>query len=435
MTTLPDAWTPLRYHPEQTRLWKCKSRFTAVVAGRGSGKTELSRRRVVAMLAVRKPWPDPIYFFALPTYNQAKRVAWEPIKRLIPPSWIKPGGISESDLVIETVFGSKLFLLGLDKPARVEGVQWDGGVIDESSDQRMGVFDRSFLPAFSHREAWCWRIGVPKRFGIGAREFKAFYDRGLTGKEPEIASFTWKSGDIIPAKALELARSTLSDVDFAEQYESSWEQAGGRIFHAFGDHNKGPCSYDPERTIYVGSDFNVDPMAWTLSHIRMGPRNRGDFVETFDEVFLRDSNTPATMSYLWNKYGPHHRADWVFMGDASGRGRRTAATVTDYSIIRSDERFERKRVLYPKANPAVQDRFAVCNAAFRAASGVVRFRVDPRCTHLITDLENRSYKEGTREPDDVGDVSHSSDALGYILHPMLGHLIQPIRKAPAVFAA
>src|SRR6185437_5009926 len=140
---LTPAWFPLRYHPAQTRVWRTKARFVALACGRGSGKTELSRRRLVRFLPVKKPWPDPIYFLAYPTRAQAKLVAWERIKALIPKEWIaSPDDIRESDLTIKTRFGSKLFLVGMNEPARIEGVQWDGGVIDESCDQWPGSFAR-----------------------------------------------------------------------------------------------------------------------------------------------------------------------------------------------------------------------------------------------------------------------------------------------------
>ena len=153
---LTPAWTQLRYHEQQAQLWRDPARFIAVRAGRGSGKTELARRRIVRMLPIEKPWSDPIYFYALPTFAQARRVAWRPIKKLIPPEWIK-GNPSESELRIDTVFGATLYVIGMDKPQRYEGVQWDGGIIDESSDQRPDAFKLSFLPALAHRNGWCWR--------------------------------------------------------------------------------------------------------------------------------------------------------------------------------------------------------------------------------------------------------------------------------------
>lgn len=409
---LTEAWTALNYHPEQSAAWRSKQQFIAILAGRGSGKTELARRRSVRYLPVKKPWPDPMYFYALPTYNQAKRVAWKPLKALVPKDWIK--SISESDMVIETVFGSSLHLVGMDKPKRIEGNQWDGGVLDESCDQRPGAFGQSVLPALSHRNGWCWRIGVAKRFGVGAKEFRDFWKLGQRGTDPNVASFWWKSADIIPPDALEFARRNLDEVDFREQYEASWETAGGRVFHAFeADHNvTGAATYHDYLDIYVGSDFNVDPMAWTLSH------KIGDELYVFDELFIRDTNTQATLNELHSRYGNGHLGGWVFMGDASGRARKTSATQSDYQIIHADNRFKKKRVLYPKANPAVLDRFAACNALLCNANDERRLFINPRCKHLIEDLNERSYKPGTREPNDHDDVSHCSDALGYVVHPL-----------------
>ena len=97
-------------------------------AGRASGKTELSCRRLVRYLPIRKEHPDPIYVFSGPTYAQAKRIAWSKILNLIPNHWIKD--VSQAELRIETIFGSQLLLVGLDKPERIEGIQIDGIVVD-----------------------------------------------------------------------------------------------------------------------------------------------------------------------------------------------------------------------------------------------------------------------------------------------------------------
>ena len=165
---LDATWKPLRHHPVQAELWTCPARFVAVAAGRGSGKTELAKRRLIRYLPVRKPWPDPRYFYGAPTEKQAKRIAWNDLNKLCPRQWVKE--IKLSELTIVTVFGSSLTVVGLDQPQRIEGVQWDGAVIDESCDIKPGTFALNVLPALLHREGWCWRIGVPKRRGIGAAE-------------------------------------------------------------------------------------------------------------------------------------------------------------------------------------------------------------------------------------------------------------------------
>jgi len=405
---LPKQWTQLKYHSQQCEAFRHPARFKHLACGRGSGKTEIARRRIVCALPEKKPHPDPLYFFALPTFNQAKRVAWKPIRALIPDEWIIKESVSE--MVIETIFGSTLYIVGMDKPQRLEGVQWDGGVIDESSDQRPGVFDLSVLPALTHRRGWCWRIGVPKRFGIGAGEFKTAFDKGLERMDGSFASWTWPSADIVDPEELEMHRNALDPRDFNEQYNASWEKASGAIFYSFSDENITPAAvYDPSKPVIVGSDFNVDPMSWVLCHEVNGE------LFCFDEISLSNTNTRETLDTLYNRYKTHENG-WVFYGDASGAARKTSASSSDYAQIKNDERFARKKVLYPKKNPLRANRFAACNALFCNAKGTRRFWVNPRCTHLIRDLNQRAYTPGTKEPNDSGNIGHMSDALGYIIY-------------------
>jgi hypothetical protein len=104
------------------------------------------------------------------------------------------------------------------------------------------------------------------------------------------------------------------------------------------------------------------------------------------------------------------------MGDATGRARKTSAADSDYIQIRNDNRFADKRVFYPNSNPLVVDRFASCNALFKNAADERRLFIHPRCEKLIADLKVRAWKEGSREPDDYGDIGHMTDALGYVVH-------------------
>src|SRR3972149_10741470 len=144
---LPKRWSALRYHSEQARLWTEKKRFKLVAAGRRSGKTELAKRRLVLALIEKKEWPDPRYFAAAPTREQAKRIFWKDLKALIPKRWIKR--VSESELSITTKFGSELFIVGLDKPERIEGVAWDGAVMDEYANMRANAWKENVRPGLS----------------------------------------------------------------------------------------------------------------------------------------------------------------------------------------------------------------------------------------------------------------------------------------------
>lgn len=407
---LTPAWTPLNYHPIQAKLWLESRRFVAVTAGRGSGKTEISKRRLVMHLAYRKPWGDPRYFYGGPTYKQAKRVAWDHLRRLIPHNWI--ARVSVGELFIETIWGSRLYIVGLDAPQRIEGNQWDGGVIDESCDIKPGTFQLSILPALTHRYGWCWRIGVPKRVGPGAAEYREFFESGLSGAFPDRAAYTWPSSDILTPDQLAIASHNMDAKDYTEQMGGVFVDVGGGIFYTFSRaENVRPCAYRPDLPLIIGSDFNVDPMAWVIGHAY------GERFEVIDELWLRDANTRMALDTLWQRY-QDHRAGFEFYGDASSHSRKTSASVSDYDQILADERFRKagRRVFYPLQNPAVADRFSSTNAMIENHQKQRRLFIDPHCKHLIADLEARHYAEGTREPADSGDLGHASDALGYVIH-------------------
>ena len=312
---------------------------------------------------------------------------------------------------IETIFGSVLFLIGLDKPERIEGIQIDGIVVDENCDIKPGTIDLSVLPTLTWRKGWLWRIGVPKRFGIGATEFRERYTMAATNKIEDEAGFTWPSSEIVPADSLAYARSRMNERDYSEQFDANWLSASGGVFHSFDkEYNVRPCQYKPDVPLLVASDFNVNPMCWTLCH-----RN-GHTIEVFDEIFERDANTRGTLDILYGKY-KNHKGGFQFYGDATGKARKTSAVSTDYQQIREDSRFQAlgRTVHYLSSNPAKADRFAVTNNRLCAGDGTRLLFIDGSCTHLISDLQIRSFKPGSREPADSGDVGHASDSIGYLL--------------------
>ena len=372
-------------------------------------------------LPIKKDWPNPIYVYLLPTFNQARRVAWYPIMDMIPREWIVPRtGINRTELSITTVFGSKLYVQGADKPERLEGIPCDGCVIDESSDQRPTLYPRTIVPMLADRNGFCHRIGVPKRSGIGRVQFREFYEKGLRN-EDGIASFHWQSKDILTEAQIEEARSQLDPVDFAEQFEASWVDSGSNVYYGFKDANVSfNCVYDPTQEIIVGCDFNVDPMSWMLAHFIDGK------LYVFDELAIPNTNTPSVLDILFNRYYTHN-AGWRFYGDASSRSNKTSATRSDYLIIKGDARFGQKRVFFPAKNPRVRDRVASVNRAFQTANGNISCFINPRCRKLINDLRIVNYVENTSDIEDYSGttIGHMSDALGYAIH-----IIMPIRVGP-----
>lgn len=416
--TLTPQWFDLRPHSVQEALWTCPDRFVAVRAGRRSGKTTLAKRRLVRYLPVRLWHGQPArYLYVAPTRDQAKHIAWNDLKALCHPHWLA-GEPRESELVIRSVWGSEIHVSGFDKPARIEGVPWDGVVVDESADIRPGAVDKSLRPALADRRGWMWRIGVPKRAGIGAAEFRKICEDRSKGYR----FFTWSAEDILDPSELAHMAQHLDHKDYDEQIKGLAVSSSSRAFDEFEPEFNvlaGPATqYQPNRTIAVGSDFNVNPMAWVIAHVI------GGSIYVFDELWLRNTNTRAALNELHRRYGDH-KAGWIFFGDASGRARKTVGTSasnSDYLLIKQDARFAESeggvQVRYPKANPGVKNRLASCNAMLCNAMEQRRLLINPSCTHLIEDLDQRGVDQQGQPLDATPDTGHITDALGYMVHAM-----------------
>lgn len=285
-------------------------------------------------------------------------------------------------------------------------------MIDESCDIKPGTFDLNVLQTLIHRHGWCWRIGVPKRQGVGAVEFRELFEKYAAGDVDDAMGFTWPSSGIVPQEQVDWALENLDPRDFNEQYNAKFETAGGGIFYCYDtEYNIRPCTYQREKAICVGMDFNVDPMAWVLCH------DYGDHLEVFDELWKRNTNTQESLDVIYQRY-KSHTGGFRFYGDATSRARKTSATRSDFLQIYNDERFKAlgRTVHFPDADPPVLDRFASTNRLLCNAKGDRRLFIDSKCVHLRRDLGARFYKPGTREAGDSGDLGHITDALGYMIH-------------------
>jgi len=398
---LTPRWFPLRPHPEQERLRNSTKRFRVVAAGRSSGKTELAKRWVVERFLTPRPVRRALFFVAGPTFGWTFRVYWDDLVALCPKEYlVEDPGVSG---VIKTRWGSELHIASLDNPIRIEGSQWFAGVVDESSDIKPGAWSRSIRPALAEYIGECWRIGVPKRAGWGVQEFREVFEKAKLGLLPDTDAFWWASKDILTPEEIFAAQEELSTEDFAEQFEAKWMDSQGALFTSFSrDMSVHPLSYDVSRTIFVGADFNVDPMCWVLAHWD------GRELNVFDEVHLHNTNTQDTLSALSSRY-TSHKGGWFFTGDATSKARKTSAHSSDYALICGDTRFKPKLVRFGDSNPSISDRLAATNRLLRDATDRRRLYVAPHCKRLIADLQYQTDVQG------IGDTGHMSAALGYLV--------------------
>lgn len=214
--------------------------------------------------------------------------------------------------------------------------------------------------------------------------------------------------------------------DFYERLKNSYDEAffrqevlgsylnakGSLVYHAFGrKENLLAAPIDKERPIIWALDFNVDPMCSVVAQVD------GWSVNILDEIVLRRATTLQACMEFEQRFG-RPNAGVVVYGDAAGAAMKTTGD-SDWKVIK--EFFETRgvKVQYkvPRSNPAVRDRIYAVNSWLRNAKGDVRLYVDPKCTELIADFEQVTYKEDSMEIDKDKDRrrTHLSDALGYLI--------------------
>jgi hypothetical protein len=159
-------------------------------------------------------------------------------------------------------------------------------------------------------------------------------------------------------------------------------------------------------------DFNVDPMSSVMV------QQPGGLLAVVDEIVLPGASTQEACDEFQVRY-PTLAAGVVVYGDASGNARQTTG-LSDYAVVREFFRrqgYKNARFKVPMGNPSVRDRVTLMNTQLKAADGVVRMVVDPRCRELIQDFEEVTFKPESSviDKDRDGKRSHLSDALGYLV--------------------
>lgn len=440
---LSPRWYPLRPHRGQFGLYTSTARFDVVEAGRRSGKTEIVKRQGV--LEARRQGPlcgggEPwIAKYCAPTVAQSRAIFWTDLKELSRPWWARDP--HETELRIWLRGGAEIWIVGLDKPQRIEGSPLDRLVVDELADVKPGAWDQHLRPALDTERpaqrpaARAWLIGVPRP----GSQFDALAKLAKDPEEPDYAYHHWRSDTVLSPEKIEAARRTTDERIFRQEYCGERVSFAGAAYYGFdaATHCR-RVEYDRALDLVFCFDFNVEPGIAVVvqeqfvdlrsaAEIRADPDGGPDHRSTcvIGEVHIPfNSRTQFVCEKLISDWG-HHRGTVRIYGDPSGGSRHTSQeSGSDWDIIRRLLRgpFPDLRDGVARSAPRERMRVNSLNARIKAADGVCRLFVNPKTApNVVRDLEGvfllrggdgRIDKKGSEERG----LTHCSEALGYYVH-------------------
>lgn len=410
-----ERWYPLKDHPVQLALIKAVSegvRFPVVPAGRRSGKTERFKR-FIAKEAMKRPGEK--YFIGAPTHDQVKKIYWDDMKKLTL-SCTHAKRPSESDRIIFMPNGTEIHLIGLDRPERIEGIQWTGGGIDEIADIKGKSWEAHILPALNtvnptrpDYRAWCWLLGVPD----GLNHYYEMAQYAETANDPEWALFHWKSSEILPPDVIASAKRQMSSKQFRQEFEASFETATGRIYEDYSKANQTDAVIEPHEQLCWMHDQNYTPLSSSVGVVRDGD------LYLLDEIVLTSAISRQSADEFVEKFRDHKNKHVLIYGDPAGRAGEKHGHASDYTdiegVLRANGwKFTRK---VKKKAPAIKDRQNAVRARILNAAGERHLFVNPvTAPWSHKGLATVQLQEGsTFQEDQKNDYQHITTAIGYMV--------------------
>ena len=199
---------------------KRAQRFALTVAHRRCGKTvaevnEGGRK----ILTNERVFPPPQAAFISPTYGQSKRNAWPYARHYFQDI---PGiKFHESELIVTFPNGGKYYFAGSDNPDALRGLYLDHASLDEYGDQDPRIWGEVVRPALSDYGGSATFIGSAK----GRNHFWELLDAHRDDPDWYVAILKASETGLLDPDELELARTTMTPEEYAQEYECSFDAA------------------------------------------------------------------------------------------------------------------------------------------------------------------------------------------------------------------
>jgi len=325
--------------------------------------------------------------------------------------------------------GSEIIFRTMENPDRLRGSNLAWFALDELT--------------YVHEGAWKLILGrlrnpeARRLCGCAVWTPKGFdwvYQRFVEQQRPEyrLVRATPRENTHLPPDFYDLLQDDYAERFYKQEVLGEYlDVFGGNVFYAFTEENIDDVEFDSGLGLCWALDFNVDPMCSLICQIEENKRRQWESsthktLRVLDEIVLSDSNTAAAVNEFIRRTSNLYRGRSIpltIYGDASGNGRSTKSSRTDYQVIeemfRQDGRYQ-VSMRQNTANPLVRDRVNTANNMLKSVSGSHNIFIHSKCKELLKDLRQvRWRRDAAGNP--TGDLdksdpqrTHLSDALSYL---------------------
>ena len=376
---------------KRREIVKHPAKRKVLVAGRRFGKSHLS----LIWLLSRGLEENERRWIVTPNYRQGRNTTWKLMRQMFREYDCK---INETDLSVKMPNGSEVAIRGAENENSLRGVGLTMVVMEEYSYIKPHVWDEIIYPTLTTTDGDAFFIGTPNGYDH-------LYDAYLRGQsnDPDWKSwqYTTVDGGYVPEEEIKKAKSMMDERAFKTEFLASFETTGNRAAYNFDRSTHVRKAEQLSSSLFWGMDFNVDYMSAVL-----GCEYSNGTIHYFDEIRQTNSNTEE-MAKAMIKIA-HNVPVYP---DAAGSARSTTSNRSDHSILK-EFRFQ---VISKKANPPIKDRIMSLNRILKDANGRIRMTVDPKCIHLIKDLEQvQRSRDGKIDKSNIA-LTHMFDACSYYI--------------------
>lgn len=218
------------------------------------------------------------------------------------------------------------------------------------------------------------------------------------------------AGGVFSEEEFEQAKIDLPEEIIRELYEAEALDDRGRPFIWGYDDVKNVCGkweIVEDLPIYLSFDFNVDPMTLTLHQFDIYDF---EWIRTFDEIKLRDSNIYEMCREIKVRYGDHD--NFIVNGDASGRNRFGGMKKNQnyYTVIQSELNLGRGNIKVKASNPSHENSRMLTNSLFRKHPDC---KITENCVNTRDDLKFTQADDRGKIDKEDKERTHFVDTVRY----------------------